>query len=158
MVKLANKQTIELWNHLRQGFEETLNFDENRLPVKSVNQVSSRYKCSVLLSGYVFQIRLLKNTLETNLDTDLVHEIELYYDRELGRISFKSVTCNQKTGKRNGVFSQAYLPSLVEYNIFKQILTDLVENVATIKQVECLNLGVRNSGFGFDIVEEIRYE
>ena len=47
MVKLANKQTIELWNHLRQGFEEILNFDENRLPVKSVNQVSSSYKCSV---------------------------------------------------------------------------------------------------------------
>lgn len=152
MVKLANKQTIELWNHLRQGFEETLNFDENRLPVKSVNQVSSRYKCSVLLSGYVFQIRLLKNTLETNLDTDLVHEIELYYDRELGRISFKSVTCNQKTGKRNGVSAQAYLPSLSEY-VFKQILTDLVENVATIKQVEYLNLGVQLSGLGFDVIE-----
>lgn len=152
MVKLANKQTIELWNHLRQGFEETLNFDENRLPVKSVNQVSSRYKCSVLLSGYVFQIRLLKNTLETNLDTDLVHEIEIYYDRELGRVSFKSVTCNQKTGKRNGVSAQAYLPSLSEY-IFKQILTDLVENVSTIKQVEYLNLGVQLSGLGFDVIE-----
>ena len=152
MVKLANKQTIELWNHLRQGFEETLNFEENRLPVKSVNQVSSRYKCSVLLSGYVFQIRLLKNTLETNLDTDLVHEIEIYYDRELGRVSFKSVTCNQKTGKRNGVSAQAYLPSLSEY-IFKQILTDLVENVATIKQVEYLNLGVQLSGLGFDVIE-----
>ena len=158
MVKLANKPTIELWNHLRQGFEGIMSFGENHSPVKSVNQVSLRYKCSILLSGYVFQIRLLKNTVETNLDTDLVHEIEIYYDRELGRVSFKSVTCNQKTGKRNGVFSQAYLPSLVEYNIFKQILTDLVENVATIKQVECLNLGVRNSGFGFDIVEEIRYE
>jgi hypothetical protein len=157
MVKLANKQTIELWNHLRQGFEEILNFDENRLPVKSVNQVSSSYKCSVLLSGYVFQIRLLKNTLETNLDTDLVHEIELYYDRELGRISFKSVTCNQKTGKRNVVSAQAYLPSLNEY-VFKQILTDLVENVSTIKQVEYLNLGVHLSGLGFDVVEEIRYE
>lgn len=153
MVKLANKQTIELWNHLRQGFEETLNFDENRLPVKSVNQVSSRYKCSVLLSGYVFQIRLLKNTLETNLDTDLVHEIELYYDRELGRISFKSVSCNQKTGKRNGVSAQAYLPSLLDGYIFKQILTELVENVATIKQVEYLNLGIQFSGLGFDVIE-----
>lgn len=153
MVKLANKQTIELWNYLRQGFEEMLKFDENNLPVKSVNQVSPRYKCSILLSGYVFQIRLLKNTLETNLDTDLVHEIELYYDRELGRVSFKSVSCNQKTGKRNGVSAQAYLPSLVEYTIFKQILTDLVENVSTIKQVDYLNLGVQLSGFGFDVIE-----
>ena len=154
MVKLANKQTIELWNHLRQGFEEIMTFDENRLSVKSVNQVSPRYKCSILLSGYVFQIRLLKNTFETNIDTDLVHEIEIYYDRELGRVSFKSVACNQNTGKRDGVSAQAYLPSLVEYNIFKQILTDLVENVATIKQVECLNLGVRNSGLGFDVIED----
>lgn len=152
MVKLANKQTIELWNHLRQGFEEIMNSDENRLPVKSVNQVSPKYKCSILLSGYVFKLRLLKNTLETNLDTDLVHEIEIYYDRELGRVSFKSVSCNQKTGKRNGVSAEAYLPSLSEY-IFKQILTDLVENVSTIKQVEYLNLGVQLSGLGFDVIE-----
>lgn len=126
---------------------------KNRLSVKSVNQVSPRYKCSILLSGYVFQVRLLKNILETNLDTDLVHEIELYYDRELGRISFKSVSCNQKTGKRNGVSAQAYLPSLLDGYIFKQILTDLVENVATIKQVEYLNLGVQLSGLGFDVIE-----
>lgn len=153
MVKVVNKQTIELWNYLRQGFEEVINFGENRLSVKSVNQVSPRYKCSILLSGYVFQVRLLKNILETNLDTDLVHEIELYYDRELGRISFKSVSCNQKTGKRNGVSAQAYLPSLLDGYIFKQILTDLVENVATIKQVEYLNLGVQLSGLGFDVIE-----
>ena len=153
MVKLANKQTIEMWNHLRQGFEEVINSDVSRLPVKSVNQVSPRYKCSILLSGYVFQIRLLKNTFETNIDTDLVHEIEIYYDRELGRVSFKSVARNQKTGKRNGVSAQAYLPSLLDGYIFKQILTDLVENVATIKQVEYLNLGLQLSGLGFDVVE-----
>ena len=158
MVKLANKATIELWHYVRQGFEEIMNSDGNKLPVKSVNQVSPKYKCSVLLSSYVFQIRLLKNTLETNLDTDLVHEIEIYYDRELGRVSFKSVSCNQRTGKRNGVSTQAYLPSLVNEYTFKQILTDLVENVTTIKQVEYLNLGVQLSGFGFDIVEELRYE
>lgn len=115
--------------------------------------MSPRYKCSILLSGYVFQIRLLKNTFETNIDTDLVHEIEIYYDRELGRVSFKSVACNQKTGKRNGVSAQAYLPSLLDGYIFKQILTDLVENVATIKQVEYLNLGIQLSGLGFDVVE-----
>ena len=153
MVKLANKQTIEMWNHLRHGFEEVINSDVSRLPVKSVNQVSPRYKCSILLSGYVFQIRLLKNTFETNIDTDLVHEIEIYYDRELGRVSFKSVARNQKTGKRNGVSAQAYLPSLLDGYIFKQILTDLVENVSTIKQVEYLNLGVQLSGLGFDVVE-----
>lgn len=130
-----------------------MNSDENRLPVKSVNQVSPKYKCSTLLSGYVFKLRLLKNTLETNLDTDLVHEIEIYYDRELGRVSFKSVARNQKTGKRNGVSAQAYLPSLLDGYIFKQILTDLVENVATIKQVEYLNLGVQLSGLGFDVIE-----
>ena len=129
-----------------------MNSDENRLPVKSVNQVSPKYKCSTLLSGYVFKLRLLKNTLETNLDTDLVHEIEIYYDRELGRVSFKSVARNQKTGKRNGVSAQAYLPNLQNGYIFKQILTDLVENVATIKQVEYLNLGVQLSGFGFDVI------
>lgn len=153
MVKLANKQTIEMWNHLRQGFEEVINSDVSRLPVKSVNQVSPRYKCSILLSGYVFQIRLLKNTFETNIDTDLVHEIEIYYDRELGRVSFKSVARNQKTGKRNGVSAQAYLPSLLDGYIFKQILTELVENVATIKQVEYLNLGIQFSGLGFDVIE-----
>lgn len=152
MVKLAKKQTVELWHYLRQGFEEIMNSDENRLSVKSVNQVSPKYKCSTLLSGYVFKLRLLKNTLETNLDTDLVHEIEIYYDRELGRVSFKSVARNQKTGKRNGVSAQAYLPNLQNGYIFKQILTDLVENVATLKQVEYLNLGVQLSGFGFDLV------
>lgn len=153
MVKLTNKQTIELWNYLRQGFEEIINSDENRLPVRLVNQVSPSYKCSILLSGHVFQIRLLKNTFETNLDTDLVHEIEIYYDRELGRFSFKGVACNQKTGKRKGVSTQAYLPSLLDGYIFKQILTDLVENVATIKQVEYLNLGIQLSGLVFDVVE-----
>lgn len=153
MVKLANKQTVELWHYLRQGFEEIMNSDENHLPVKSVNQVSPSYKCSVLLSGSVFQIRLLKNTLETNLDTDLVHEIEIYYDRKLGRVSFESVSCNQRTGKRNRVSTVAYLPNLLDGYIFKQILTDLVENVATIKQVEYLNLGIQLSGFGFDVVE-----
>lgn len=153
MVKLANKQTTELWNYLRQSFEEIINSDENRLPVKLVTQVSPKYKFSILLNGYVFQIRLLKNTLETNLDTDLVHEIEIYYDRKLGRVSFESVSCNQRTGKRNRVSTVAYLPSLVEYTIFKQILTDLVENVATIKQVEYLNLGIQLSGLGFDVVE-----
>lgn len=153
MVKLANKQTIELWNYLRQGFEEIINSDENRLPVRLVNQVSPSYKCSILLSGHVFQIRLLKNTFETNLDTDLVHEIEIYYDRKIGRVSFESVSYNQRTGKRNRVSTLAYLPSLNEY-IFKQILTDLVENVSTLKQVEYLNLGIRSSGFSFDRVDD----
>lgn len=153
MVKLANKQTVELWHYLRQGFEEMLNSDENCLPVKSVNQVSPSYKFSVLLSESVFQIRLLKNTLETNLDTDLVHEIEIYYDRVLGRFSFRGVSCNQKTGKRKGVSTVAYLQNLLDEYIFKQILTNLVENVATIKQVEYLNLGVQLSGLGFDVIE-----
>ena len=49
MVKLANRQTVELWHYLRQGFEEIMNSDENRLPVKSVNQVSPSYKFSVLV-------------------------------------------------------------------------------------------------------------
>lgn len=153
MVKLAKKQTVELWHYLRQGFEEIMNSDENRLPVKSVNQVSPKYKCSILLSGYVFKLRLLKNTLETNLDTDLVHEIEIYYDREFGRFSFRGVACNQITGKRKGVSTVAYLQNLRDGYIFKQILTDLVENVATIKQVEYLNLGVQLSGLGFDVIE-----
>lgn len=153
MVKLASKQTIELWHYLRQGFEEIINSDESRLPVKLVTQVSPKYKFSILLNGYVFQIRLLKNTLETNLDTDLVHEIEIYYDRELGRFSFRGVARNQRTGKRKGVSTVAYLQNLRDGYIFKQILTDLVENVATIKQVEYLNLGVQLSGLGFDVVE-----
>ena len=153
MVKLSNKQTVELWHYLRQGFEEIMNSDENRLPVKSVNQVSPSYRCSILLSGHVFQIRLLKNTFETNLDTDLVHEIEIYYDRELGRFSFRGVACNQRTGRRKGVSTVAYLPNLQNEYIFKQILTGLVENVATIKQVEYLNLGVQLSGLGFGVIE-----
>lgn len=105
------------------------------------------------MSGYVFKLRLLKNTLETNLDTDLVHESEIYYDREFGRFSFRGVACNQRTGKRKGVSTVAYLQNLRDGYIFKQILTDLVENVATIKQVEYLNLGVQLSGFGFDVIE-----
>lgn len=53
--------------------------------------------------------------------------------------------------------TEAYLPNLLDY-VLNDTLVSLVENVATIKQVECLNLGVRNSGLGFDIVEDIRYE
>ena len=50
-----------------------------------------------------------------------------------------------------------YLPNLLDYAL-NDILVHLVENVSTLKQVECLNLGVRYSGLGFDIVEEIRYD
>ena len=59
----------------------------------------------------------------------------------------------KERAKKKGVSTVAYLQNLRDGYIFKQILTDLVENVATIKQVEYLNLGVQLSGFGFDVIE-----
>lgn len=156
MVKLANKQTTELWYYLYQGFKLLVGGAEVQ-PTSLVSQVSPRYKTQILLKDSVFRLRLLKNTIETNLDTDLIHEILIYFDKELDRGAFESVSCNPKTGKRNRVSSEYYLPNLLDYDL-NHILTSLVENVATLKQVECLNLGVRYSGLGFDIVEEIRYE
>ena len=156
MVKLANKQTTELWYYLYQGFKVLVSGAEIQ-PRSSVSQVSPRYKTQILLKDSVFRLRILKNTIETNLDTGLIHEILIYFDKELDRGTFESVSCNPKTGKRNRVSSEYYLPNLLDYDL-NHILTTLVENIATLKQVECLNLGVRYSGIGFDIVEEIRYE
>lgn len=153
MNRLTNKQTTELWYYLYQGFK--LLVSETVIqPMSSVSQVSPRYKTQILLKDSVFRLRLLKNTVETNLDTDLVHEILIYFDKELYRGSFDSVSCNTKTGKRDHVSNEYYLPNMLDYDL-NHILTSLVENVATLKQVECLNLGVRSSGFGFDIVEEL---
>lgn len=156
MNRLTNKQTTELWYYLYQGFKLLVGGAEIQ-PTSSVSQVSPRYKTQVMLKDSVFRLRLLKNTLETNLETDLVHEILIYFDKELGRVSFKGISCNPKNGKRNGVTTEAYLPNLLDYAL-NDTLVSLVENVATLKQVECLNLGVRSSGFGFDVVEEIRFE
>lgn len=156
MNRLTNKQIAELWDYLYQGFK--LLVSETVIqPMSSVSQVSPRYKTQILLKDSVFRLRLLKNTVETNLDTDLVHEILIYFDKELDRGSFDSVSCNTKTGKRDRVSNEYYLPNMLDYDL-NHILTSLVENVATLKQVECLNLGVRSSGLGFDIVEEIRYD
>ena len=156
MIRLANKQITELWYYLYQGFKLLVS-DTEIQPTSSVSQVSPRYKTQILLKDSVFRLRLLKNTLETNLDTDLVHEILIYFDKELGRVSFKGVSCNQKNGKRNGVATEAYLPNLFDYAL-NDTLVALVENVATLKQVECLNLGVRYSGLGFELVDEVRFE
>lgn len=156
MNRLTNKQIAELWDYLYQGFK--LLVSETVIqPMSSVSQVSPRYKTQILLKDSVFRLRLLKNTVETNLDTDLVHEILIYFDKELDRGSFDSVSCNTKTGKRDRVSNEYYLPNMLDYDL-NHILTSLVENVATLKQVECLNLGVRSSVLGFDIVEEIRYD
>lgn len=156
MNRLTNKQITELWAYLYQGFKLLISGTEIQ-PTSSVSQVSPRYKTQVLLKDSVFRLRLLKNTVETNLDTDLIHEILIYFDKELDRGTFESVSCNSKTGKRNRVSNEYYLPNLLDYDL-NHILTSLVENVATFKQVGCLNLGVRSSGFGFDVVEEIRFE
>ena len=156
MNRLTNKQIAELWDYLYQGFK--LLMSETVIqPMSSVSQVSPRYKTQILLKDSVFRLRLLKNTVETNLDTDLVHEILIYFDKEIDRGSFDSVSCNTKTGKRDRVSNEYYLPNMLDYDL-NHILTSLVENVATLKQVECLNLGVRSSGFGFDIVEEVLFE
>lgn len=152
MIRLANKQTTELWNYLRQGYESLVQSKVYQ-PTSSVSQVSPRYKTQVVLTDCVFRLRLLKNTVETNLDTDLVHEIMIYFDKVLNRVSFSSVSCNQKTGKRNNVSAEAYLPNIQGY-VWVNILVDLVGNVATLKQVGCLNLGIRFSDLGFDIVED----
>ena len=156
MNRLTNKQITELWAYLYQGFKLLISGTEIQ-PTSSVSQVSPRYKTQVLLKDSVFRLRLLKNTVETNLDTDLIHEILIYFDKELDRGTFESVSCNSKTGKRNRVSNEYYLPNLLDYDL-NHILTSLVENVATFKQVGCLNLGVRSSGFGFDVIEEIRFE
>lgn len=156
MNRLTNKQIAELWYYLYQGFKLLVSGAEIK-SMSSVSQVSVRYKTQILLKDSVFRLRLLKNTIETNLDTDLIHEILIYFDKELDRGTFESVSCNTKTGKRKRVSNEYYLPNLLDYDL-NHILTSLVENVATLKQVECLNLGVRSSGFGFDVVEEIRFE
>ena len=156
MNRLTNKHTTELWYYLYQGFKVLVSGAEIQ-PRSSVSQVSPRYKTQILLKDSVFRLRILKNTIETNLDTGLIHEILIYFDKELDRGTFESVSCNPKTGKRNRVSSEYYLPNLLDYDL-NHLLTTLVENIATLKQVECLNLGVRYSGLGFDIVEEIRYE
>ena len=156
MNRLINKQIAELWYYLYQGFKLLVSGTEIQ-PISSVSQVSPRYKTQVLLKDSVFRLRLLKNTIETNLDTDLIHEMLIYFDKELDRGTFESVSCNSKTGKRNRVSNEYYLPNLLNYDL-NHILTSLVENVATFKQVECLNLGVRSSGLGFDIIEEVRFE
>lgn len=156
MNRLTNKQIAELWDYLYQGFK--LLVSETVIqPMSSVSQVSPRYKTQILLKDSVFRLRLLRNTIETNLETDLIHELLIYFDKELDRGTFESVSCNSKTGKRNRVSNEYYLPNLLDYDL-NYILTSLVENVATLKQVECLNLGVRSSGFGFDVVEEVRFE
>lgn len=156
MNRLTNKQIAELWDYLYQGFKLLVGGIEIQ-PMSSVSQVSPRYKTQILLKDSVFRLRLLKNTVETNLDTDLIHEILIYFDKELDRGTFESVSCNSKTGKRNRVSNEYYLPNLLDYDL-NHILTSLVENVATLKQVECFNLGVRSSGFGFDIIGELKYE
>lgn len=156
MNRLTNKQIAELWYYLYQGFKLLVDGAEIQ-PTSSVSKVSPRYKTQILLKDSVFRLRLLKNTLETNLETDLVHEILIYFDKELDRCTFESVSCNTKTGKRNSVSNEYYLPNLLDYDL-NHILTSLVENVATLKQVECFNLGVRSFGFGFDIIGELKYE
>lgn len=153
MNRLTNKHTTELWYYLYQGFKVLVRGAEIQ-PRSSVSQVSPRYKTQILLKDSVFRLRILKNTIETNLDTGLIHEILIYFDKELDRGTFESVSCNPKTGKRNRVSSEYYLPNLLDYDL-NHILTTLVENIATLKQVECLNLGVHSSGFGFDVVEEL---
>lgn len=152
MVRLANKQTTELWGYLSQGYEVLVHSTEDRQPMSSVSQVSPRYKTQVMLTGSMFRLRLLKNTVETNLDTDLIHEILMYFNRDLDMVSFSSVSYNHKTRKRDEVAEDAYIANIQLYEL-DNILVHLVGNVATLKQVECLNLGVRSSGLGFDIVE-----
>lgn len=156
MNRLTNKQTTELWYYLYQGFKLLVGDTEIK-PTSSVSQVSPRYKTQILLKDSVFRLRLLKNTVETNLETDLVHVILIQFNRELEMVSFSSVSCNHKTGKQDAVLEDTYIANIQLYEL-DNILDKLVGNVATLKQVECLNLGVRNSGLGFDIVEEIRFE
>lgn len=110
-----------------------------------------------MLTESVFRLRLLQNTVETNLDTDLVHEISMYFNRDLDMVSFSSVSYKHKTRKQDEVAEDAYIANIQLYEL-DNILVHLAGNVATLKQVECLNLGVRNSGFGFDVVEEVRFE
>lgn len=81
MNRLTNKQTTELWYYLYQGFKLLVG-DTEIQPTSSVSQVSPRYKTQILLKDSVFRLRLLKNTVETNLETDLVHEILIYFDKE----------------------------------------------------------------------------
>lgn len=156
MNRLTNKQTTELWYYLYQVFKLLVGDTEIK-PTSSVSQVSPRYKTQILLKDSVFRLRLLKNTVETNLETDLVHVILIQFNRELEMVSFSSVSCNHKTGKQDAVLEDTYIANIQLYEL-DNILDKLVGNVATLKQVECLNLGVRNSGLGFDIVEEIRFE
>lgn len=152
MVRLANKQITELWGYLSQGYEVLVHSAEGRQPVSSVSQVSPRYQTQVMLTESVFRLRLLQNTVETNLDTDLVHEISMYFNRDLDMVSFSSVSYKHKTRKQDEVAEDAYIANIQLYEL-DNILVHLAGNVATLKQVECLNLGIRNSGFGFDIVE-----
>lgn len=157
MVRLVNKQITELWGYLSQGYEVLVHSAEGRQPISSVFQVSPRYKTQVMLTESVFRLRLLKNTVETNLDTDLVHEISMRFYRDLDMVSFSSVSYNHKTRKQDEVAEDAYIANIQLYEL-DNILVHLTGNVATLKQVECLNLGVRSSGFGFDIIEEVRFE
>ena len=157
MIRLANKSTTELWSYLSQGYEVLVHSTETLQPTSSVSQVSSRYKTQVMLTDSVFRLRLLKNKIETNLDTDLVHEILIYFNRELDVVSFSSISYNQRTGKQDAVSEDAYIANIPLYEL-NNIIANLVGNVATLKQIECLNLCVRSSGFGFDIIEELRYE
>ena len=110
-----------------------------------------------MLTDKVFRLRLLKNTVETNLDADLVHEISMYFNRDLDMVSFSSISYNHKTRKQDEVAEDAYIANIQLYEL-DNILVHLAGNVATFKQVECLNLGVRYSGLGFDIVEGIGYD
>ena len=154
MVRLANKEITELWGYLSQGYEVLVHCAEGRQPISSVSKVSPRYKTQVMLTENVFRLRLLKNTVETNLDTDLVHEISMYFNRDLDMVSFSSVSYNHKTRKQDEVAEDVYIANVQLYEL-DNVLVHLAGNVATLKQVECLNLGVRSSGFGFDIVEEV---
>lgn len=156
MIRLANKQITELWGYLSQGYEVLVHSADGRQPISSVSKVSPRYKTQVMLTDKVFRLRLLKNTVETNLDTDLVHEISMYFNRDLDMVSFSSVSYKHKTRKQDEVAEDAYIANIQLYEL-DNILVHLAGNVATLKQVECLNLGVRNSGFGFDVVEEVRF-
>ena len=152
MIRLANKPTIELYNYLHQVYEVLVHSTEARQPINSVSQVSPRYKTQVKLTDSEFNLRLLKNSVKTNLDRDLVLGILIYFDRELDMVSFSSVSCNQRNGKIDAVSEDAYIANIQLYEL-DNILVHLVGNIATLKQVECLNLGIRSTGLGFDLIE-----
>ena len=136
MPKTPNIYKNKIWQYLFSYVEEILYNGGMKIELNNIDKVSTRYKCSSIISNKKFEIILLNNSTNTK-----IHKLSIQINKDINTISFNSTSYDNNEQIINKISNKLNINDLDNIKTANNI-DIMIKNIKTIKQAQYLLKGI----------------